>query len=501
MKSISIQVFIALALVVALQGRAQGPNVVFIMSDDHAANAISAYGGWMKDFLKTPNIDRIAEEGMLLRNVFCNNAICSPSRASIITGQYSHRNGVMDLNGTIAADAPYMMEGFRDGGYQTALIGKWHLESLPRGCDFYEILQGQGSYYDPYFLRGSVAGPQEPIRYTGYTTDVITDRTLDWLDRRDPDKPFLLMMQHKAPHDKWEPAQRHLDLYEDAVLPEPSTLFDDHSHRSPILGSNLRTLLELGLRMGSEDTKGKAWPTGKMDVSGLSDREIVKAAYQKYMKDYARCIAAVDESVGRVLDYLGNAGLEENTVVVYTSDQGMFVGEHGWFDKRMIHEESLRMPFLVRYPKVIRPGQSHDALICNVDFAPTLLDMAGLTAPAAMQGRSFFPFLKNEREVDWRRASFYAYWGNGAPKHYGLRSDRYKLVVYGDGSRDLYDLETDPRELRSFAENPEYVTVLASLEKQLLELMDEVEMPRALLPQGESLDVNALRWLALPENR
>ena len=456
------------------EGRAR-PNILYIMSDDHSTNAVGAYNGWLKKHAPTPNIDRLAREGLRFDNCFCTNSICTPSRASIITGQYSHVNGVLTLKGRLREGQPSFPRDLQRAGYQTAVVGKWHLRSTPRGFDYYEVLPGQGAYFNPRFTRDG-----EQTKYEGYSTDIITDLSLEWLKKRDKEKPFLLLCHHKAPHGRWEYAPRHRKMYAGVDLPEPPTLHNRFENASTALKQHFRNMVFQADRMAAGQ-RGRAWPTGRLDTTGMDERQKIKAAYQKYVKDYLRCVAAVDESVGRLLKFLDDEGLTENTVVVYTSDQGMFLGEHGYIDKRLILEESLRMPLIIRYPGVVEAGSVNDAIVLNVDFAGTLLEISGLPVPKVMQGRSFLPLLKGETPANWRTSSFYAYWG-GATKHYGVRTRRHKLAIHHTGERDLFDLEKDPLERRSEISNPEYAGVLRELERELERLKKEVGITDDQLP-------------------
>lgn len=460
------------------------PNILYIMADDHAANAISCYGSWLKDYAKTPNIDKIAAEGMRFNNCFCNNSICTPSRASIITGQYSHVNGVRKLGGSLKAGHPSFVRQLTSAGYQTAVIGKWHIKSTPSGFDHYEVLgsvgrHGQGKYYNPTFDKNGVK-----TSYKGYVTDIITDLTLDWLKSRDKNKPFLMMCQHKSPHGLWQYAERHKDMFKNKQIVESSTLFDDFSNRAPQqLSRHWAKILKLAGRM-----QRSTWPTGPLDTTGMNNKQKIQAAYQKYVKDYIRCITANDENVGRLLDYLDSEGLKQNTIVVYTSDQGMFLGEHGFYDKRLILEDSLRMPFLVRYPKEIKAGSVCDKLVVNIDFAETFLDFAGVKVPVGMQGRSFRALLQGKTPTDWRKSFFYAYWA-GPPRHHGIRTDRYKLICYHYKNKadvyDMFDLEKDPLELVSVYDNPAYSSVVSEMHAELTRVMNEIGISEGELPGND----------------
>lgn len=467
------------------------PNILFIMSDDHATNAISCYGSMLKDVLPTPHIDRLAREGMRLNNCLVTNSICTPSRACIMTGKYSHRNGVYTLHDDLDRDQQNLAKCLRAGGYQTAIIGKWHLHTEPSGFDYYNVLPGQGLYHDPILKEKGEPWQDRKTggkSYPGYATDVITDLSLAWLKKRDRTKPFFLMCHHKAPHGLWEYAPRHEHLFDNIDIPEPASLWEDKSHRSAGSREHGRTIFTLSERMNALK-RGKAWPTGRLDTTGMTDTQKIKTAYQKYLKDYLRVVAAINENVGRLLDYLDEAGLTEDTLVVYTSDQGMFLGEHSLYDKRWIFEESLKMPFLVRYPREIKAGSNNDDIIINVDFAETLLDYAGIAIPDDMQGRSFRANLAGSTPPDWRLAMYYRYWmqieGSNVPAHYGIRTSRYKLVFYYGlplGMKgatptwitkpgwELYDLQEDPYELNNVVDDPTYRMTVSQLKQDLLEL-------------------------------
>lgn len=459
--------------------RSNRPNILYIMSDDHAANAINCYGSILAPYIATPNIDRIAAEGMRLNNCFCTNSICTPSRATILTGQYSHVNGVKNLGNPLDRDKQNVAKLLQSGGYQTAMVGKWHLKTEPSGFDYYNVLPGQGNYgVNNTVMLKEKGRPWEDGKnggdpYEGYVTDVITDVSLQWLDGRDKDKPFCLMCQHKAPHGKWEYDLKHENVFDGVTFPEPVSLWEDKSHRSAASMDAGRTLLELAGRM-----EESGWPTGQMNTSSMTDDQKKAAAYQKYIKDYLRCVVSVDENVGRLLAYLDDNGLTENTVVIYTSDQGMFLGEHDYYDKRWIFEDALRMPFIARYPGEIKAGSTNDDMINNVDFAPTLLDFAGVSAAPDMQGRSFRPILSGSTPFDWPTSSYYRYWmgTSGVPLHYGVRTKRYKLIRYNGNPSgwELYDLQVDPLEINNVYNDAGYASVVADMTAELNRIRIEV---------------------------
>jgi len=378
------------------------PNILYIMADDHAQEAISCYGSYLKDYAKTPNIDRIAAEGIRFNNVCCNNSICSPSRASILTGQYSHKNGVTNLNGTIRESSPWVSVELQKAGYSTAVVGKWHLHPLPRGFDDYAVVKRQGQYFNPTFQT-----PAGAKHMTGYCSDVYADVALDWLRGRDPNKPFCLMLHFKAPHHPYDYPDRVKGFLRGVKIPEPSNLYEDVKKTSPLLKYRRPQQMDGPVRQNARQNayywrhvNDKEPPM----APASNHRERVAAAYQHMMHKYIRAVKVVDENVGRVLDYLDENGLAEDTVVIYTADQGYWLGQHGLYDKRLILEESLKMPFLVRYPREIKPGTQCDLLGSNVDFAETLLDWAGAPIPKTMQGRSLRPLCRGERPPDWRKA-------------------------------------------------------------------------------------------------
>lgn len=485
---------------------AEKPNIVFIFADDHALQAISAYGGPLKDIAQTPNIDRLANQGALFNNSFCANSICGPSRACILTGKHSHLNGFMRNGDKFDGSQDTFPKRLQGAGYQTAVIGKWHLATQPTGFDFWEVLPDQGSYYNPDF-RVMKDGDEKGLkRFQGYATDIITDHSISWLEQRDKTKPFLLMCQHKAPHRNWAPAPRHLTLYDDIEIPEPKTLRDDYSGRSDWLKKNEMSLdkhfhwqhdLKIhGTTPFPEKMMG-TWENGeygrmtnkqkrdwdkayspknyrflaKVADDKVTDDEILSWKYQRYIKDYLRVIKAVDENVGRLLDYLDKEGLAQNTIVIYSSDQGFYLGEHGWYDKRWMFEQSMKMPFLVRWPEVIKPGMKNPALIQNIDYAPTFLEVSGAETPSEIQGKSLVPLFKNElKPEDFRKNVYYAYYENpgihNVPRHDGIRTDRYKVFfIPQSGEWQLFDLVKDPDEMRSEHENPEYVQVFSDMKK------------------------------------
>lgn len=482
------------------------PNILFIFSDDHACQAIGAYGSRIN---QTPNIDRIAREGALFENSFCSNAICAPSRAVVLTGKFSHVNGKIDNGDPFDTSQPTFNKALQAAGYQTAMIGKWHLRNDPEGFDFWKVLPGQGHYYNPDFR--SPAQDESGVvteRIEGYVTDIITEISLDWLkDERDQDRPFLLMCQHKAPHRNWMPGPDHMRLFEGEEIPEPETLFDDYTGRaSPASNQEMSVdehffpAYDLKITPPDPDNEGDTnnwkWVYDRLTPeqkatwdsvyeprneafrqAGLQGKELVRYYYQRYMKDYLRCIASVDDSVGQILDYLDKAGLTENTLVIYSSDQGFFLGEHGWYDKRWMYEESLRMPFVARWPARIPPGTRVPEMIQNIDYAPTFLEAAGVPVPDDIQGESLLPLMGGEEPGIWRESIYYHYYEFPAvhmvAKHYGVRTERYKLIHYYETEEwECFDLETDPSELWSVYEDPAYTPVVAKLKEELARLRE-----------------------------
>lgn len=482
---------------------ANRPNIVFIFSDDHAYQAISAYGD-PKKLIDTPNIDRIAREGVRFDRCVVPNSICGPSRATVLTGKYSHINGFYNnTNSKFDGTQVTFPKLLKAAGYQTALVGKWHLVSEPTGFDFWQILPGQGIYYNPPMIRMG-----ERIRNEGYVTDIVTDVSLEWLDQRDKSKPFLMMLQHKAPHREWAPALRHLGHNGDRIYPAPETLFDDYTGRGVAEKNQDMTLAKsfssldakLTYPPGMNDAQKKEWDkyyqprNDALKSMRLTEKGLVKWRYQRYMHDYLGCVKAVDESVGRMLKYLDDHDLAKNTLVVYASDQGFYLGEHGWFDKRWIFEESLRTPCVMRYPGVAKAGHTTAKITSNLDFAETILDVAGVPIPKDMQGRSLTPLLKGETPTDWRKSFYYHYYEypgpHSVPRHYGVVTETHKLVKFYDLEQpytELFDTKTDPQELTDVSAKPEYATLKAELENELTRLRTELKVtekdpPEAAIP-------------------
>jgi arylsulfatase A-like enzyme len=473
--------------------QAKQPNILFIFSDDHAWQSISAYNE-ARRLLDTPNFDRLAREGMRFNRCLVPNSICGPSRATILTGKYSHLNGFYNnSNSRFDGSQVTFPKLLQAAGYQTALFGKWHLISDPTGFDHWHILPGQGVYYNPPMIDNG-----RQVRHEGYTTDIITDLTLEWLKKRDASKPFVVMCQHKAPHREWAPPIRHLGHDGDRQYAEPETLFDDYSGRGLAEHDQdmtlEKTMTKLDVKLvtpgGMNAEQLAAWNAyyeprnKKFQEANLSGRDLVRWRYQRYMHDYLGCVKAVDDSVGRLLAYLDESGLAENTLVVYASDQGFYLGEHGWFDKRWIFEESLRTPLLVRWPGVTKPGSVSDAIVSNVDFAETFLDAAGVPIPADMQGKSLKPLLAGQQPADWRKSFYYHYYEYPTPHHvrphYGVVTDRHKLVHFYAPDTDyweLFDLQTDPHELKSVYDDVSYADVRNQLTAEVARLRKELKVP------------------------
>lgn len=495
----------------AISLAADRPNIVFIFTDDHAPHAIGAYDGWLKSVNPTPNIDRLASQGMLFENSFCTNSICGPSRAVILTGKHSHKNGFMNNGNNFDGDQQTFPKLLRKGGYQTAFFGKWHLKSKPQGFDEWKVLPGQGLYYNPDFLT-----PNGKIRVDGYCTDIVTDMAVEWLEENhESGKPFMLMCQHKAPHRNWMPALRHLHLYDDIDIPEPATLFDDYQDNAPParhqeleidrhMDLNYDLFVDLTPEFSSPASQKRqdksAWNNMKRmspeqlktwrDAYGpkdkafheanLSGRDLVRWKYQRYAKNYLRCIKGVDENVGRLMKTLDELSLADNTIVIYSSDQGFYVGDHGWYDKRWMYEESLKMPFIAKWPGVTKPGSRNDLMIQNLDYAETFLDIAGLDIPSDMQGRSLVPLLKGEQPKDWRKSIYYHYYEypsvHMVPRHTGIRTETEKLIhFYQFDEWEYYNLNDDPDELTNQYNNPKAQERIAQLKQQLKDLQEKYE--------------------------
>ena len=468
---------------------ASQPNILFLMSDDHAAHALGAYGGRLAAVEPTPTLDKLASEGMLFENAFCTNSICTPSRATLLTGQYSHVNGVTTLNGHLEGDRQHVANLVRSAGYQTAMVGKWHLKREP-SFDYYCVLPGQGSYFNPVMRESRVQRPwpDNTRRFSGYdsahSTDVIVDVSIEWLQRRDRGRPFFLMHHFKAPHDNFENAERYDFLYESTEIPEPPSLwtFPNHGSEAP---------RGTGTSIGKRNKRRNMGDHMFVDPS-LGDDDYKRISYQRYLKKYLRTVRGVDDGVARLLEYLRDEGELDNTVVLYTSDQGFMLGEHDYIDKRWVYEESLRIPLIARYPATIEAGSRDDHIVNNTDLAPTLLSLAGVSPPDFMQGHSLVPLLTGNDPQDWRESTYYRYWMNYAhhdvPAHYGLRTKLFKLIFFyglpldAPGARradtrpgwELYDLRSDPGELKNVYGDPEYADVAVQLKAELLRLKSKL---------------------------
>ena len=509
MKLISLRTFLSalcILLVCHKQSIAdQKPNIVFIFSDDHAPHAIGAYNGWLKSVNPTPRIDELAKQGMLFEKSFCTNSICGPSRAVIMTGKHSHKNGFMNNGNTFNWNQQTFPKILRKAGYTTALYGKSHLKGNPKGFDDWKVLPGQGDYYNPDLIT-----PKGRVRIDGHCTDVVTDLAVEWLKTgRDKTKPFMLMVQHKAPHRNWMPALRHLPLYDDIKIPEPTTLFDKWEDNAPParhqeleidrhMDINYDLFLDLTADFeGAPSQKRQdrsAWRNMKKMTkdqlsswrafygprdkafreANLSGKELVRWKFQRYAKNYLRCVRGVDDSVGKIQDTLKNLKLDYNTVVIYSSDQGFYIGDHGWYDKRWMYEESLMMPLIVKWPGVTKPDSRSVQMVQNLDYAQTFLEMAGAEIPSNMQGRSLVPILKNGKADDWRKSIYYHYYEYPSvhmiPRHYGIRTERYKLIhFYQFGNEwEMYDLKEDPDELTNIYGKADKKSLQKDLKEQLV---------------------------------
>ncbi len=486
-------IILLLSLLPGCNKKVEKPNIIFIMTDDHATHAISAYGGLYSNIAPTPNIDRLANEGVMLTNAFCTNAICGPSRAAILTGKYSHVNGYLKnyKGGRFNNTQWTFPKALQNDGYQTALIGKWHLASEPTGFDYYNyhVARGeQGYYWNPIYNNDG-----DTIQVEGYATNLTTEFALNWLDERDEDAPFCLMLQFKAPHRPWQPDSVYQHLFEDIELPYPSTFNDDYAGRELTAGNTEMTMNDFSredMKLTPPDSlKGKKLQKWidygikrnelVIPVEGMSKEEARKWKYQRYMKDYLATIRSVDDNIGRVLAYLDEKGMADNTIVIYTSDQGFFLGDHGWFDKRFMYEQSLRMPFIIRYPKALKRGEICEDIVSNIDFAPTILEMANADIPTEVQGRSFFGNLKGDTPNNWRQSMYYHYyeypfWHHVQP-HYGIRNQRYKLIhfYYDVDVWEFYDLKNDPNEMNNLINSHEHQLIVEQLKIDLSQIRAE----------------------------
>lgn len=481
------------------------PNIIFIMSDDHAMNAISSYGNSVN---QTPNIDRIADEGVRFNNSFCTNAICAPSRAVMLTGKYSHVNGHINNLVTFDGSQQTFPKLLQENGYQTAMIGKWHLKSDPTGFDYWNILPGQGQYYNPDFIE---MGEQKKV--DGYVTDLITDFSMDWLDNRDKSKPFCLLVHHKAPHRNWMPRLDHINKFDNVDIPVPENYFDNYENRGPSAKNQQLSVIEnmtmgydLKLTQGKDSTEWindygdwayqrmndeqkETWNKAYLKKNNQfyedkpQGKDLAIWKHRRYMEDYLATIESVDENIGRLLDYLDKNGLTENTIIVYTSDQGFFLGEHGWFDKRFMYDESLKMPLVVRYPNAVKKGLVSNDIVLNLDFAATFLDYAGVEIPEDIQGESLREVLAGNTSNDWRDAMYYHYYEHPSQhnvyRHYGVRTNNYKLIhfYHDEDYWELYDLQKDPHEMNNVYDNAEYAELVINLKNKLKELQVKYKEP------------------------
>jgi arylsulfatase A-like enzyme len=495
---------------------AKKPNILFVMSDDHTSQAIGAYGGRLAKLNPTPTIDALASEGVLMKNAFCQNAICTPSRASIMTGQSSAVNGCPTLDGHLPKERQYLALEMKKAGYQTAVIGKWHLHEIPEAFDYYKVFPGQGSYFNPVFydsegtehIKWRKFDIAKGSRMKGHSSDCVADSALEWFqEKRDPKEPFFLKLHFKAPHDLFEYAPRYKDYLADVEIPEPTNMRDRKENGSiATRGHNNELERYIGTSIGRRNTRRNYTNSGAwsedLDLS-KSDAEIHGDAYQGYMKAYLRCVKGVDDNLKRVVDYLKENDLYDNTVIIYTGDQGFYLGEHDYMDKRWAYEESMRMPFIVRYPKTIKKAEI-DAIVENIDYAPTMLDFAGVPTPEYMHGKSFKSILETGKEAkDSKKAAYYHYWMHMAshdnPGHIAIRTKRYKLIqFYGtkiNGTTaqtppgwELYDLEKDPKEDYNIYDNPENKEVIAELKVQLKELRKKYGEDDPKIPFNKVID-------------
>lgn len=491
----SLILFLGLIMATSMRA-ASKPNILFIMSDDHAAHGISAYGGRLAKIAPTPNLDRLAQEGALFQNAFCTNSICSPSRACVLTGQYNHVNGAVDLGGRVEPGKQMLAIEMKKAGYESAMIGKWHLKVEPKDFDYYCVLPGQGKYHGPSFrVRGDKPWGKNLIEFPNkHSTDAITDLTLEWLKKRKADKPFFLMHHYKAPHDYFENAERYESYLAEEDVPEPETLWKKDSDFGSLAtrGNNDELIPHIGTSIGNRNPRRsylrdlpqrfpREFPEN-YDPVDYTDEQNTRFAYNAYLKKFLRCVKGIDDNLGRLFKHLEETGQMDNTVIIYTGDQGFMLGEHDYQDKRWMYEESMRMPFLVRYPKTVKAGQRFDTIIENVDYAPTMLDFANAKIPKTVQGRSFKSLLETGKEAeDWKKAAYYRYWMHMAhhdnPAHLGMRTKRYKLIYfygcnYQGGYQtpagwELYDMKEDPHETKNLYHNPKYAKLASSLKNWL----------------------------------
>ncbi|MDE0837625.1 MAG: sulfatase [Kiritimatiellae bacterium] len=472
-----------LTLPLGLSAAETRPNIVWMFSDDHAYQAVGAYGGRFKPLNLTPNIDTLARDGMVFDRAYVANSICAPSRATLLTGKHSHLNGKLDNRGGFNHDQQQFQKILQKNGYQTVMIGKIHLNGAMQGFDYWEVLPGQGRYWSPKFITAE----GETLYKGQHSTKVITDRALNWLETgRVADKPFMLMVHYKAPHRHWNPNKEMQEKFATLTFPEPSTLFDDYEGRGTAAHKQDMTISKT-MTLSSDLKAGKGPRKAEVDKLRDQPKALIRWKYQTYMRDYLACIAGVDANVGRILTFLKENDLEKNTIVMYAADQGFYLGEHGWFDKRFMYEESFRTPLLARWPGVVEPGTRNTDLVQNIDFAETFLDMAQAPIPEDMQGQSLVPLLKGKTPEDWRTSLYYHYYQypgtHSVRRHEGVTTKRHKLIrFYGkdvpNGEEwEFYDLETDPEEMHSQYRNPEQATIVASLKQELKRLRKEYKVP------------------------
>jgi arylsulfatase A-like enzyme len=495
MRPVAAALLALIGLASAPAAAQNAPNIVFIFADDHAAHALSAYRAHLRYGARlpdTPNLDRLAASGMLFTNAFVTNSICAPARATVLTGQYGHLNGVMTNEEEFHPDNITFPRLLQEQGYETVLFGKWHLRSTPLGFDHFEVLRGQGPYYNPTLLL-----PSDSITITGSTGDILTSRALEWIAARRDARPFLLMLHYNTAHRYWDPPPAQLGLYRDTVLAEPATFWDDGSGRAfrthepemtialDLFDRDLKLEAPANLTPAQQALWDAAYgpPNTAFRLARLQGHALTRWKYQRYIKDYMRVVSGLDDNVGQVLDYLERSGLSDRTVVVYTSDQGFFLGDHGWFDKRWMYEPSLRTPLLVRWPGVVDAGSVNEDLVMNLDIAQTLLDIGGAAADPGMQGRSFMPLLRGTTPPDWRDAIYYQYFEypgwHMVRRQYGVRTRRYKLIhFYEVGRWELFDLDRDPEEMRSVHDDPTYAGVVEDLTRRLQELRQQYHVPQ-----------------------
>nr|WP_087522685.1 sulfatase [Polaribacter sp. SA4-12] len=522
MKFLKYATFVLFVLlsVVSVLGQKKKPNIIFIMSDDHTSQAVGAYGGRLSKLNPTPNIDKLAAEGIRFENAFCTNSICTPSRANIITGQYSQTNGVLDLDIHLENSKQYLPKELKKLGYSTAIIGKWHLYTEPN-FDYYKVLPGQGKYFNPTFMeKGQGEYPKNIVKSKGHSTDVITDASIEYLNEVDKSKPFFLMHHYKAPHDKFEYAPRYADYLKDVEIPEPASLYNQPNFGSAgVFGEDNDLKNFIGTSVSPRNTNANNHSNySKLFFKNEKDpKKSTHLAYQKYLKDYLRCVKGVDDNLGRLFTYLKEAGLWENTIIIYTGDQGMMLGEHDFVDKRWMYDESMRMPFIVHYPKGIDKGMVTDLLINNTDYAPTMIELARGEKPTYMQGESFIKTLNGESETDWREGTYYRYWmhiiHHYVPAHFGLRTKEHKLIFYygkhylsenefeghywktqyKDVNKEtphtweFYDLKNDPEELHNKYNDPAYKNIISKMKVELKKQRIELNETDAKYPTIQAI--------------